>query len=400
MEIQGLAHYKQQFQLQSEPVITPGLERVEAALHKLGNPHHQLHIIHVAGTNGKGSTTAFLEQLAIARNLKVGTFTSPAFVDVHDQIRLNGQAVTAAQFSQAMQQIAQADIQNLTDFELLTVVAFVVLANANVEMAIIEAGMGGLLDATNVVKPVVTVITTIALEHTQFLGTTITDIAAHKAGIIKFGAPVVVGALPQEALAIMTATAQQKNVPLFVYGEDFTWHRGTYQLGNQRIERVVPSLKGAHQEHNMAVALTAFIQFSALLKLHVAPKRIQRAVQQVTIPYRFEQYRQHVYVDGAHNVAGAQALVETIERTFPQQRVHIVIGMLKDKDVAGVLRVLQPVAQSFSFISFEHERALAAEQFLQYAEGHIVTSIDEALANVADEPVVITGSLYLLAQVL
>lgn len=394
MEIQGLASYKERFNIKSKQTIEPGLANIERALQQLGNPHKQLHVIHVAGTNGKGSTVGFLEQLALQRELKTGVFTSPAFIDVHDQIRVNGAPMTEAQMNAAMEQIARANVSDLTDFELVTVAMFVALAQAKVDVAIIEAGMGGLLDATNVVKPLVSVVTTIAIEHTQFLGDTLSQIAEHKAGIFKFGAAAVIGALQAEAAEVMAKTATAKRMPLYTFGKDFTVENGRYTFGDITFDPLQPSLKGAHQQHNMALAITAFVLFCEKMKVHVAAKRVQAAVANTHVPYRFEQIAPNVYVDGAHNVAAAQVLVQTIEEQLGG-RVHIVLGMLRDKDVAGVIRVLQPVAKSFSFMTFSHERALPAEDMQAYVDGNVIASLQEIPQD--GTPVVVTGSLYLLA---
>ncbi|OCS88438.1 bifunctional folylpolyglutamate synthase/dihydrofolate synthase [Caryophanon tenue] len=400
MEIQGLAHYKEMFGVASTAVITPGLSRVEAALRALGNPEKSLHIIHVAGTNGKGSTIGFLEQLCTTRQLQVGVFTSPAFIDVHDQLRLNGQHITPAQLEAAMETVAAANVRDLTDFELLTVVAYVAFSQANVDVAIIEAGMGGLLDATNVVKPVVSVITTVALEHTNFLGTTLKDIATHKAGIIKRGVPIIQGAVSQEAASVIAQTANKLHAPLFVYAQDFQVEDNVYRSEALTIHDLTPSLHGEHQLHNMALAIAAFEQFCIRMKLHIAPKRVQQAVSQVHVPYRFEQIRDHVYVDGAHNVAAAEALVATIREMFGEQRVHFVIGILADKDIQGILNVLAPVAASFTCVPFSHPRALSATQLASMIPGSKeVATLDEAIALANGEVVVVTGSLYLLATV-
>ena len=397
MEIQGLARYKEQFQLTSKAIIEPGLSRIEAALEKLGNPHKQLHVIHVAGTNGKGSTVGFLEQLACARQLQVGVFTSPAFIDVHDQIRVNGEHVTSQQLRAAFAQIADANIEGVTDFELLTIAAFIVFAQANVDVVCIEAGMGGLLDATNVVKPVVSVITTVALEHTNFLGDTVEAIAAHKAGIVKFGAPVVVGQLPEEAQRIVAQAARAARTTMYTYGVDFDVAAQTYSFDQLTIDHLVPSLHGAHQQHNMALAITAFVLFSERMKLHVSKKRVQQAVQQAHVPYRFEEIEPNVYMDGAHNVAGAEALVATIQQQLPNTRVHFVVGMLRDKNIDGVLRTLAPVAASFSYMSFTHERAATAETLQSLQPGTVIDALDDVKKAANGAPIIITGSLYLLA---
>ena len=216
-----LNDYKEKWQVESETSIKPGLAAMKQALEKLQHPEQSLQVIHIAGTNGKGSTLTFIEQMARLHGLTVGKFMSPCIKDVHDQIQINETPISAKDMDNVFQQMAQAGISALlTDFELLTCAALLHFKQHKVELVLLEAGMGGREDSTNVVDPLVSVIPSIALEHTNFLGTTIDQIAAHKAGIIKQKKPVIVGRLPEEALAVVSAEAKKKQAPLTVLGKE------------------------------------------------------------------------------------------------------------------------------------------------------------------------------------
>lgn len=215
--IPNFDHYKEKWQVKSDDIIKPGLTAIEEALSYLGNPEQTLRVVHLAGTNGKGSTLTFLEAIAQEHGLRVGKFMSPCIVDVHDQIQIAGQPITEAEMDQVFQQMHEVGLSGkLTDFELLTVAAFLHFVNGQVDIALIEAGMGGLLDSTNVVTPIVSIIPSIALEHTKFLGDTLESIAHHKAGIIKQQRPVIIGDLPGEAKRVVDAVAVRKK-PLYLH---------------------------------------------------------------------------------------------------------------------------------------------------------------------------------------
>ena len=209
--ITGLEQYKEKWQVESDNGIKLGLEVMEQALELLGHPQREVAFVHVAGTNGKGSTIAFLESILREHGVTVGKFMSPCILDVHDQIQINGEPISAVEMDELFQEMKSAGLSaKCTDFELLTCAALLFFKKKGVDIALIETGMGGLLDSTNVITPFVSVIPSIALEHTNFLGNTLTDIARHKAGIIKNGVPVVIGNLPVEALAVITETAKEK----------------------------------------------------------------------------------------------------------------------------------------------------------------------------------------------
>ena len=257
--IPNLNRYKEKWNVKSDDIIKPGLAAIEEALIRVGNPESRLQVVHLAGTNGKGSTLTFLESIAKAHGLRVGKFMSPCIVDVHDQIQVKGQAITEVEMDRVFQQMQAAGLsEKLTDFELLTVAAFLHFAASNVDIALIEAGMGGLLDSTNVVIPIVSIIPSIALEHTKFLGNTIESITHHKAGIIKPYKPVIIGDLPQEAKEIIYKESREKESSVlelnqqFYVGQEKDGEIYDYGKLGFRISKLSRSMKGAHQANNMA----------------------------------------------------------------------------------------------------------------------------------------------------
>lgn len=220
--IPKLEEYKKRWNVESEQSIKPGLEAMKSALKLLGNPEQKVPFVHLAGTNGKGSTLTFIEQISLQHGLTVGKFMSPCIVDVHDQIQINGIQISEEEMDTVFKQIKEVGLSGkLTDFELLTCVAFVYFASQKLDFVLLEAGMGGREDSTNVISPIVSIIPSIALEHTKFLGTTIESIAKHKAGIIKPSKPIIIGRLPEEALKVIEEEALAQQAPLNCLGMDF-----------------------------------------------------------------------------------------------------------------------------------------------------------------------------------
>lgn len=406
-----LEQYKNRWQVASDKAIKPGLEAIEAALRKLNNPEKGLRYVHFAGTNGKGSTLTFVEQIACQHGLKVGKFMSPCVLDLHDQIQVNGEKIAPAQLDAIFQQFYQAGLSGyLTDFELLTCAAFMHFAHEQVDLVLLEAGMGGRLDSTNVIVPIVSVIPSIALEHTNFLGTTLEQIAYHKAGIIKQGKPVVFGHLPIEAKRIIVNEAQAKQAELHELHEHFTVEKSfdgevyKHFQWNVEIDQLQRKLLGNHQANNMALAITAFYHVAQALQIEVQKASIQEAIRQATVPGRFEEVMPHVYFDGAHNPASIQALSATLESEFQEKEIHIILGILADKDVKQVLSLLEPLATKLSFMDITNERAMAARELYKLSNHPnkeiISTIVDVLQAEVPNNTVrIVTGSLYLLAEI-
>lgn len=409
--IPNFDHYKEKWQVKSDDIIKPGLTAIEEALSYLGNPEQTLRVVHLAGTNGKGSTLTFLEAIAQEHGLRVGKFMSPCIVDVHDQIQIAGQPITEAEMDQVFQQMHEAGLSGkLTDFELLTVAAFLHFVNGQVDIAMIEAGMGGLLDSTNVVTPIVSIITSIALEHTKFLGDTLESIAHHKAGIIKQQRPVIIGDLPGEAKRVVDAVAVRKKATLFALGQHFAIKQTTdgesYMNDVQQfqIANLNRSMKGTHQGNNLALAITAFFEVASELDVSIDQTAIRQAVQKASILGRFEEIMPFVILDGAHNPASAEKLIETIQCEYPNEQITFVVGILADKDVQQILGILEQVSDDFYFVDFANSRAMPAHQMVKLSHATSKTTLLDYASFIQakshrQQRTIVAGSLYLLTEV-
>ncbi|MDJ0330984.1 folylpolyglutamate synthase/dihydrofolate synthase family protein [Planococcus sp. S3-L1] len=376
----GLEQYKTKWNIQTDSAIHPGLEAITSALEELGNPHKAGKFVHLAGTNGKGSTATFLSAILQAHEHSVGNFYSPCIENLHDQIQIDGNPVSSDELDLVMKQLSMVTTP-LTDFELLTAAAFMIFRNHALDFTIIEAGMGGGLDSTNVIHPEIAIIPSISMDHTNFLGTTIEEIAWHKAGIIKKWKPVVVGKLPREALEIVQATANDLHAEV---------------IQPQELATVQLKLKGPHQLVNASLALEAARE---LLGARFSEQKALQSLTSAHIAYRFEKVFPEVFFDGAHNKASAEALVETIKQLFPNRPIHIVMGVLKGKDYASVLRQLETVSDHFTFVDFDDSRALPAE--ILFSENSskrktILNWYDILPVQDNEEVTIVTGSIYLL----
>lgn len=409
--IPKLNSYKEKWNVQSDDVIKPGLTAIEEALARVGNPENKLQVVHLAGTNGKGSTLTLLESIAKEHGLRVGKFMSPCIVDVHDQIQVAGQAITEAEMNDVFQQMQTAGLSGkLTDFELLTVATFLHFVASDVDIALIEAGMGGLLDSTNVVTPIVSIIPSIALEHTNFLGNTIESIAHHKAGIIKPYRPVIIGNLPLEAKKLIYQEAQKKYASVLELNHQFYVEQEkdgeSYRHNGNgfHITKLTRTMKGAHQANNMALAITAFFEVATALELQVSEEAVQKAVKNATILGRFEEIMPYIFLDGAHNPASAKALVATIKQEFPDEQITFVIGILADKAVKEILQQFEQVSDCFYFVDFNNPRAMAAHNMLKLSNAShkaILEDYGQFLKRQSENKstTIVSGSLYLLTEV-
>lgn len=394
--------YKERFEIESDDEIKPGLESIRAALSKVGNPEKAMSAIHVAGTNGKGSTIAFMEAILKEHGFSTGVFSSPALVDVHDQIRLNGMPISPKEMDKTFSKMKEEGLSGtLTDFELLTVAAFITFERQAPDFVLIECGMGGSLDSTNVVSPLVSVIPSIALDHVGFLGGTIEEIANHKAGIIKKGVPVVVGPLPEEAMHVVKIKALQMDSKVAAFGHEFKVTEGEFIGGSIHVPICKRRMKGPHQAINAAIAIEALLQAD----LSLNEELIVKGVSTASLPYRFQEIAEGVFIDGAHNPAAAKMLTATIKLEFPGEKVDFVIGMLKTKDIKKTLDELMPVAASFTFITFPHPQAATAEELMsscQYNRKRVTKLEDDTiiLRKGNDRKRIVAGSLYLISSLL
>lgn len=400
VEIKNFNKYKIKWNIESETVIKPGLETIQAALKKLGNPQDKHKIIHVAGTNGKGSTIAFLTALAKDHGLSYASFTSPSIVDVHDQIQINSIPVTEKQMDEAFSHMQQRGISGmLTDFELLTVVAFVVFEMMELDIVFIEAGMGGRLDSTNVTKDSVSIIPSISIDHTKFLGDTVEKISWHKAGILKPNSQLVIGPLVEPAKIIMYKEAEDKSANVLEYNKNFSIKKHQYTFKEYSFSNLYPQMLGRHQQSNMALAITALL----ISGFELIESSVQQAVNNASLPGRMERIGDNLYMDGAHNPASVDALVEMIREKFPNKHIHLVVGILKDKNYVYILRKLEEIASSFDFVNFQHERALNATvlyNICMNSEKSITLDASrvDLKQNFENCITIVTGSFYFIAE--
>lgn len=333
--------------------VLPGLDRTEALLEFLGDPHRRYPSFHVAGTNGKGSTVATLDALLRAGGRRVGRYTSPHLVDFRERIQVDGQAIGELELLSILQRLEPiAEKTGATFFEITTAAAFAFFAAARVDVAVIETGLGGALDSTNVLDPVVATVTNISLDHTEFLGSTLQGIADEKGGIFKFGRPAVI-AEPRMDLARRLAerAADRGATPIVVTRSEWrawsvslagaTTFTAATPLGRVRLST---PLVGEHQVRNTLAALASL--HAAGPEYAIRKEDINRALSTVMLPGRFQRVRDWVF-DVAHNAAGARALAETLAARSSPPPLTIVLGVLKDKDWSGIIEALAPIANSF-----------------------------------------------------
>ncbi|MBL7016330.1 MAG: bifunctional folylpolyglutamate synthase/dihydrofolate synthase [Kiritimatiellales bacterium] len=360
--------------------IKPGLDVTTALLEKLGNPHRGLKVIHVAGTNGKGSVCAMIESVLRASGFKTGLYTSPHLLRFNERFRVSGKEISNPDLEKLIEVVMAADkktgLRPATFFELSTAIAFEHFKRSGVQYAVIETGMGGRWDATNVVQPVISVITRIALDHANYLGDDLEKIAGEKAGIIKEGTPVVCGPMPVEAEAVIYKEATEKNAPILGSEEAAFFQplesRRTDQLvdieaSGQGYRNVRLPFGGNYQLENCGIAVAALEDLSDLEGIRL---QMKRGLEQVKWPGRFQtlEIKPPMIFDGAHNPNAAATLFQTLEEIFPKFGNGFVFGFMKDKDVAGFLEALAPAVEKAFAITLPGERAMSAEQITEIGQ--------------------------------
>jgi dihydrofolate synthase/folylpolyglutamate synthase len=368
------------------------LSFIKTALGALGNPQDKTPAIHVTGTNGKGSTCYYLSALLRQAGQKTGLFVSPYVIDFNERIQINGQMISdellLASFQAVKQTVDQLPFE-LTTFELETCMAFWTFWHEHCDYAVIEVGIGGEHDKTNVFTPQVSIITTVGMDHEQIIGPTLADIAREKSGIIKPGKPVVLGNVPAEVLPILLAKARAEKAVVCQLGHDFS---------------PISCLKAPLVEQiDAACALAAFQQ----LPLQLSSAQQRQALQQTTVPGRFQILAHHplVIADGAHNAQAMTSLLATV-RGRAYRRLLVVLGMMKDKDLEQVLRLFKPAERIF-LTRINYPRAAKLADFPAWAQARYPYYEDyrQALAAAkrsaqADDIILITGSFYLVGAVL
>ena len=398
------------------------LDRMFALMESLGKPHTKYSVIHVAGTKGKGSTSALCAAALGAAGYKVGLYTSPHLEDYVERIRINGEPITHEQLVELVDEIKPhvAQIEKLTTFEITTALAFLAFARYGVNAAVFEVGLGGRLDATNVVTPKVSVITSLSYDHMAVLGNTLALIAGEKAGIIKEGVPVVSAPQKEEALEVLLRVATSKNCEFTLVGRDVKFERAesslngqslriTYSvLHNEPIQIRIPLL-GAHQLENAATAYAAL----KVSGISITDEQIQKGFSQVQWRARFEVARLDppVIFDSAHNQDSFEKLRETLDEYFPGKPVYLIFGASEDKNIPGMFAEMKPKIKKIIITRADHPRALSVDHIQGLAqqagaESEAVVPVKEALRRALelssnDGSIVLSaGSMFVTAEVM
>lgn len=416
---QWIAHYQT-----DQPHF--GLERMVELLALRGNPHLKLKVIHIGGTNGKGSTIAFLKNMLVKLGLRVGVFSSPYLIHYSDQISINGESIPEARLEalmadyQSLLEGESADnLQGTTEFEIITALAYDYFASELVDVAIMEVGMGGLLDSTNVCQPILTGITTIGLDHVALLGDTLEAIAEQKAGIIKQGIPLVTGHIVPEALTVIDRIAEGKDAPRITYGTDYqVRHQESVVTGEifdytsaVRQGRFQTGLLGLHQIENAGMALALLDTYCQETGRELASNdSVAQALEETRWPGRLEVLSSEpmMILDGAHNPHAIKALLTTLQERFADYHKEILFTCIKTKALEDMLDLLETVPNSqLTLTYFEDSRAtdekvmreVAASRNLNYQSWQ--EFLDQKMIEDEEKKTVriVTGSLYFLSQV-
>lgn len=402
------------------------LDRMRALLKKLGNPHEQFRSIHVAGTKGKGSTCAMIAAMLQANGYKIGLYTSPHLNDIRERIQIDGEMISQADFARLVklvEPIVQKQKPTPTYFDVLTAVAFKYFAEQKVELAVVETGLGGRLDSTNVIKPEVTAITSISKDHMAQLGPTVARIAEEKAGIFKTGVPAVTVQQDPDAEIVLKRIAESRGVQLAIAGKDIEFsyrfessrlqgphNRICLSTPQSKFEHLAVPLLGEHQAINCGLALSVLDRLKGR-GIAISDSRAMEGLAKTVIPGRMEMVSQQprVLVDGAHNAASVDAMMRAIGQHIPYDSMVVIFGCCADKDVNGMLERITSGADKVIFTKVDNIRSsdpneLAAKYIEQYGKmAQVALTLEDALAiaNRAvtkEDLICITGSFYLVGE--
>ncbi|HFI0866391.1 folylpolyglutamate synthase/dihydrofolate synthase family protein [Streptococcus sp. k-628] len=387
-----------------------GLGRMQEAVDLLGNPEKSYPIIHVTGTNGKGSTIAFMRELFMGHGKKVATFTSPHIISINDRICLNGQPIADVDFIRLAEQVKEMEKtllqthDQLSFFELLTLIAFLYFREQEVDLLLLEVGIGGLLDTTNVVTGELAVITSIGFDHQETLGDSLEAIAEQKAGIFKAGKKAVIAKLAPEARLVCQKKAESLAVALYQASQDFSMLNSDFSSSLGTFSQLKIGLEGAYQQENAALALQTFLIFMREGKESIDEQVVRQALEKTHWAGRLERIRPQIYLDGAHNLPALTRLVEFIkEKEQGGYRPQILFGALKRKNYQGMLGYLtQKLPQvALKVTGFDYQGSLDETDVTGY---HVIPSYREFISSFeeradAQDLLFITGSLYFISEV-
>ncbi len=392
--------------------IKPGLERIQLLLQKLNNPEKEVPVIHIAGTNGKGSTLTYMSAILQQAGYTVGTFVSPSPLSIEEQFSINGTAMEASELIEIFRRIQpvveemDCTYEYATEFEIMVAVAFLHFHN-RVDVAVVEAGMGGRLDSTNIVDPILSIITNIGFDHSAFLGDTLQSIATEKAGIIKAQVPVVSGVEQEESLSIIRKQASERQATLWQLGREFQVKQMSdkewiYSSEGERLDFQL-KMMGVHQGKNASLA----IQGAKLLNnqgYSVTNEHIKEGLRKAELSGRFEKVASspHIVVDGAHNVEGISAFVTTVHHFYPDKDQTVLFSAFQDKPINNMIEQLATHFSDIYTTAFNHPRSMSEEdsppstQFVADWKEFISQYVHEANKS---STLFVCGSLHFIAQV-
>ncbi|MEB1807670.1 MAG: bifunctional folylpolyglutamate synthase/dihydrofolate synthase [Bacillaceae bacterium] len=412
--------------IQKRNVIQLGLENMEGFLAEIGNPQRKLKIIHIAGTNGKGSTLNFIREMLLEAGYDVGAFTTPAVLSYEEQISINKEPIAKEDFVHVFEHLTPARERfeasgqaMLTEFESLTAMMFYYFAEVRpVDFVLLETGMGGRLDATNVSMPLVTAITNIGMDHMHLLGETKEEIAREKAGIIKAGVPLITTESEDNILTIFKHQTKQKRSKLYMLAIDFFIEDTASTSGLQtftftspfrKIEDLELTMLGKHQIKNASLALMVIDYLKTYQALLITEEEIRRALKKAVWIGRFEKISETplVYIDGAHNVEGIAAIASILREQFADKNIKVLFAATKEKDVEKMLTPLYDVIDEISFTSFDFPRAASATDLYENCSFKDKTMVSNWKSFIhtklpmleVQDFFLITGSLYFISQV-
>lgn len=407
--------------------IKPGLKRMEWLLEALDNPHKNIPTIHVAGTNGKGSTVSYMLHMLTEAGYKVGTFTSPYIETFNERISINGQPISDQDMLELVNElkpyvdkIEKTELDGPTEFEIITTMMFLYFGKYNKpDFLLLETGLGGRLDSTNIVEPVLSIITNVGYDHMNILGETIEEIASEKAGIIKEKVPVITGVQDQDALAVIRKVADERRAPVYRLGEEIMVLNSVLKEGKEVFSLDTPfkqhkhlmlTMKGEHQIKNAALAVTALDFLKSKNAIELNEDDMIVGLEKTIWKGRFETLSKNplIILDGAHNLEGVESLIQTVKRHYEGKRIHLLFSALADKEFTPMINRLQTIATSMTFTSFDFPRAAKAIDLY-----HACTLADKKyndswvnaiegmvqLKDEQDDVCLVTGSLYFISEI-
>lgn len=390
------------------------LKRMEIACEMLGHPEKSFRSIHVAGTNGKGSTANYLKNILHEAGYKVGIYTSPYVVKFNERIGIDMDYISdddvvvyANQLKELWDEVYQTHQEAITFFEILTLMCFIYFRDKAVEFGVIEVGLGGLLDATNVIIPEVSVITNISFDHMKQLGNTLDSIAYNKLGIVKHGVPLVTSVEQEELKPQFIQTCEQRNAE--IYFSDITkvtdislGETTKFRYLGQRYELMLP---GLHQIKNAVLSIDAIEVFADRLGIVISHKAIFDGLRKTTWPGRLEIFHHNIILDGAHNIGGITTLRDAMSALYPNKKIKCLFCMMKDKDHYHSIHVLDDIVSEFCFTEIDYPRRADAEELfnesthpLKRIEKDFRKAFSEMSQLKDDEVLLITGSLYFISE--